>query len=92
MHPDAGCRQHPRSNPLDPRHQRQRLGAGLFVEHEGAARDEVQTLLDTTLSEMIERRQHAFTAEDTLLAEARCTDEPVCALVLAAYRASGWQQ
>lgn len=65
-------------------------GAGLFVEHCGSSEAEVRHLLRTTLDDMARGRSAEFDYETEVLGHARCTDQPVCAIVVATYRSDGW--
>lgn len=64
-------------------------GRGLFVESTGTSRTGVRENLEATLRSMVERRgghgEHFFET-----ASIQCTDHPVCAVVVAVYRAEGW--
>lgn len=65
-------------------------GAGLFVEHEAPTEEEVVNLIERSLADMTRERGGAFTPVDMHTTEAICTGRPTCALVLAAYEATGW--
>ncbi|MGN2636331.1 pyruvoyl-dependent arginine decarboxylase [Nocardia takedensis] len=66
-------------------------GAGLFVEHEGESLEEVDGLIRSSLADMTAHRPAEFGPVGTELAQVRCTGEPACALVLAAYDTAGWE-
>ena len=66
-------------------------GAGLFVEHEGASTEEVDGLIRASLADMTAHRPGTFGPVGTELTQIRCTGEPACALVLAAYDTVGWE-
>lgn len=65
-------------------------GAGLFVEHEADTKAEVEDLIENSLADMAAHRPGTFTAPQMRVVTATCSDQPVCALVLAAYRSAGW--
>ena len=65
-------------------------GAGLFVEHEAPTEAEVVDLIERSLHDMTRARGGGFTPVEMHTTEAVCTGEPTCALVLAAYKATGW--
>ncbi|UGT64017.1 pyruvoyl-dependent arginine decarboxylase [Nocardia asteroides] len=65
-------------------------GAGLFVEHEAGSAAEVEALIRASLTDMTRRRSADFGPIQLCVTEIRAEAEPVCALVLAAYRATGW--
>lgn len=71
--------------------QDDRTGAGLFVEHEGDSEDEVRALITTSLGELQISRGIAFGPPTMLVTGIRCLDEPVCALVLAAFGSQDWR-
>ncbi|MFC3961744.1 pyruvoyl-dependent arginine decarboxylase [Nocardia jiangsuensis] len=65
-------------------------GAGLFVEHEAGSAAEVEALIRASLTDMTRRRSAGFGPIELCVTEIRADAEPACALVLAAYRAAGW--
>jgi arginine decarboxylase len=65
---------------------------GLFAEHGGWSRDEVERELEHTMTEMIARRPAGYTAPRTALSSITCEGRPVCALVIASYRRMSWEQ
>ena len=65
-------------------------GGGLFVEHHGHSEASVIEQIEHSLSDMNANRGGGYGEVQTTLASAECTDRPVCALVLAAYRVSSW--
>lgn len=66
-------------------------GAGLFVEHEGMSESEVRHDLHASLEDLSIHRGRAYRRAGEVLASIRCTDLPVCTLVIATYATSGWQ-
>lgn len=67
-------------------------GAGLFVEHEAGTADEVEHLVRASLADMTRQRSGRFGPVRVRTTETRCDDRPVCAVVLAAFGASGWDR
>ncbi|WP_245650767.1 pyruvoyl-dependent arginine decarboxylase [Nocardia harenae] len=65
-------------------------GSGLFVEHEAGSAAEVEALIRASLVDMARRRGAGFGPIQLCVTEIRAVAEPACALVLAAYRAAGW--
>lgn len=66
-------------------------GAGLFVEHEGETAGQVEELIHASLADMTAARAQEFGPVQLATAQTRCTGRPTCALVLAAYEATGWE-
>lgn len=67
-------------------------GVGLFAEAQGASEAEVRFELSATLADMTERRPSRSWGEpEFAIAGGTCERRPVCALVIAAYRAEPWQ-
>ncbi|WP_280235113.1 pyruvoyl-dependent arginine decarboxylase [Nocardia cyriacigeorgica] len=67
-------------------------GAGLFVEHEAATADEVEHLVRASLADMTEHRRGDFAPVRLHTTETRSDGSPVCAVVLAAFGATGWHR
>jgi pyruvoyl-dependent arginine decarboxylase len=65
-------------------------GGGLFVEHHGHSEDSVIEQIEHSLGDMNRTRGGGYGEVQMTLASAQCADQPVCALVLAAYRVSSW--
>lgn len=65
-------------------------GGGLFVEHHGHSEASVVEQIEQSLEDMNRSRGGGYGEIQMTLASAECTDQPVCALVLAAYRVSSW--
>ena len=66
-------------------------GKGLFVEHEGSNQQEVERDLHATLTDMMARRSDAqWSNIQTEVVGMTFTDQPVCAMVVAAYQSVGW--
>lgn len=64
--------------------------SGLFVEHSAPTEEGVHGQLSATLGAMMENRPERYTETGRLVRGATCTDQPVAALVVAAYQALGW--
>jgi arginine decarboxylase len=67
-------------------------GAGLFVEHEGPAEQDVRDDIAASLGDMVARRGGAYSTPQAVLSSAVCVDQPVCALVVAGYETAGWDR
>ena len=65
-------------------------GAGLFVEHHGADEADVARQVRASLGAMTRARGGGFSEPEMRTVSAVCTDEPVCVVALAAYRAESW--
>ncbi|WP_052436517.1 pyruvoyl-dependent arginine decarboxylase [Georgenia sp. SUBG003] len=65
-------------------------GAGLFVEHEGPSKEQVDRDLTASLEDLIAGRGGGYTPAGRAFANAMCEHEPVCAVVVASYVTQGW--
>ncbi|WP_345214534.1 pyruvoyl-dependent arginine decarboxylase [Georgenia halophila] len=65
-------------------------GAGLFVEHDGPSRDQVDRDLTASLEDLVAGRSGGYTEAGRVFASVMCEREPVCAVVVASYVAQGW--
>ena len=65
-------------------------GRGLFVEHHGESRSQVEDEIEASLESMCSYRRTTFTPPQLAVAGARCAGEPVCALVAAVYASEDW--
>jgi arginine decarboxylase len=65
-------------------------GRGLFVELHDAMRSRLEEQLHTTLGAMQRYRDVRYGPVNTEIASATCTEQPVCALVIAVYAAVPW--
>ncbi|ACQ79119.1 Pyruvoyl-dependent arginine decarboxylase [Beutenbergia cavernae DSM 12333] len=65
-------------------------GGGLFVEHEGPSREQVDRDLTATLEDLVDRRGGGYEIAGRAITSAMCETEPVCAVVIASYAARGW--
>jgi len=65
-------------------------GKGLFVEHEGHSEDEVRQDIQHSLEALMVTRGVDFGPINMKVTGRLCTGEPVCAMVVAVYQASDW--
>lgn len=65
-------------------------GRGLFVEHEGHSRDEVETHIHDSLDALTRSRSIAFGEPRMQLVETMCDGPAACALVAAVVEAAPW--
>ena len=63
---------------------------GLFVEHHGSSEAEVEGQIQASLAAMREYRPETFGPVRSVLRGARCSGQPVSALVAATYEAQSW--
>ena len=66
-------------------------GRGLLVEHHAAGERGLRALIGASLRGLGENRNLVFPRTGSLIAGARCSGTPVCALVIAAFEAEGWK-
>ncbi|WP_309139851.1 pyruvoyl-dependent arginine decarboxylase [Nocardia cyriacigeorgica] len=67
-------------------------GAGLFVEHEAATAVEAEHLVRASLADMTDQRCGDFGPVRLHTTETRSEGRPACAVVLAAFGATGWDR
>jgi arginine decarboxylase len=67
-------------------------GEGLFVEHHGGSRAEVELDVRLTLDAMSAGRGGDFDRPQMTVAHATCGEQPVCAVVVATYRVVPWHR
>ncbi|KVL55397.1 hypothetical protein WT01_23405 [Burkholderia cepacia] len=65
------------------------VGRGMFVELRGHSEQEVTHDIESTLKEMIARRDLKFDNTKSKVIGIRCEDRPVCALVMAFFPSRG---
>ena len=65
-------------------------GAGVLVEHHGHDETAVEVQLKTTLDDLAARRPGRYGVQDWRVSAITCTDEPVAAVVVAAFRVEPW--
>lgn len=66
-------------------------GKGLFTEHEGHSEQEVENLIQETLSNMVAYRDEQYGEIRSEVTGILCEGKPVCALVTAVYSSEGWE-
>jgi arginine decarboxylase len=67
-------------------------GRGLFVEHHGVSRQQVEDHIEASLASMCAYRRDSFTSPQMAVAGTVCTGDPVCAVAAAVYEAHAWDQ
>lgn len=65
-------------------------GKGLFVEHEGTNKDKVTRDIQHSLEALMQTRSVDFGEIHMELSGIMCENEPVCAMVVAVYKAESW--
>ncbi|OHA15316.1 MAG: hypothetical protein A3G52_00975 [Candidatus Taylorbacteria bacterium RIFCSPLOWO2_12_FULL_43_20] len=65
-------------------------GEGLFVEHVGTTKEDVDNEIMSSLNDMKTRRQGNFGEIHSETIGVRCQSKPVCALVAAVYGSESW--
>ena len=65
-------------------------GAGLFVEHDAATRQDLEWALAASLDDLSQRRGGGFNQAGSVVAAASNTGAPACSVVIASYRREGW--
>lgn len=63
---------------------------GLFVEHEGESKDYVESQIRKSLKSLADVRGVDFGEVSMKVAGITCEIDPVCALVIAVYKAEAW--
>lgn len=71
--------------------QEKETGRGLFVEHEGNSETAVRRDITQSLAALMATRNVDFGEIQMQVVGKTCTHHPVCAMVVAAYQASDWQ-
>jgi arginine decarboxylase len=64
---------------------------GLFVEHEGGSEKKVRRDIEQSLQALMATRNVDFGPIQMKVVGKTCTHHPVCAMVVAVYQASDWQ-
>lgn len=70
--------------------QDKETGKGLFVEHEGESEKKVRSDITQSLEALMATRNVNFGDIQMQVVGRTCTHHPVCALVIAVYQASNW--
>ncbi len=65
---------------------------GLFVEHAGHSREEVQNQIEETLTSMTSYRKEDYGPIMSEITGSECTGDPVCVIVLAFYENQPWSE
>lgn len=63
---------------------------GLFVEHHGGTKKEVEVLIKQSLEDMTRRRKGSFGPIQKKIIGGVCKKESLCALVVAVYKVEKW--
>lgn len=63
---------------------------GLFVEHTGASKEEVQVAIKESIMSMIAYRPENYTEIKEEIISIICEGEPTCAVVVAVYKSEPW--
>ncbi len=71
--------------------QEQETGKGLFVEHEGNSETTVRKSITQSLEALMITRGVNFGPINMNVIGQTCTQHPICALVVAVFQASGWE-
>jgi len=71
--------------------QDKKTGKGLFVEHEGLSESTVKRDIEQSLEALMATRNVNFGPITMKVVGRTCAHEPVCALVVAAFQATGWK-
>ncbi len=65
-------------------------GRGLFVEHEGENREQVERQIEQSLEALMKTRQIDWGQVYLRAAGIVCDKDPVCAVVIAVYKSEAW--
>lgn len=71
--------------------QDKKTGKGLFVEHEGSSEKSVRNDIAQSLEALMATRNVDFGKINMEVVGTTCKHLPVCAMVVAVYQASGWE-
>jgi arginine decarboxylase len=71
--------------------QDKKTGRGLFVEHEGGSEKKVRRDIEQSLTALMATRNIDFGEIHMKVVGKTCTHHPVCAMVVAVYQASDWE-
>jgi arginine decarboxylase len=64
---------------------------GLLVEHEGHSEDEIRADIEHSLNALAKNRRMTFGPINMHVVGTKCTDLPVCALVVAVFESATWK-
>ncbi|MFA6253726.1 MAG: pyruvoyl-dependent arginine decarboxylase [Candidatus Paceibacterota bacterium] len=65
---------------------------GLFVEHNGKSKEQVEKLIRSTLTDMVVYRPENFGEIDYEIVGIKCSGQPVSAIVAAVYQSEDWER
>jgi arginine decarboxylase len=65
-------------------------GGGVFMEHKGSSKEEVEEMIKDSLASIKEYRPKEHGEIKYKITGIKCKDKPVCALVCAVYKSEGW--
>jgi len=65
-------------------------GKGLFVEHNGCSKKEVEKLIRKTLTDMKGYRLENYGEINIEIIGAKCVNVPICTVVVAVYQSENW--
>ena len=71
---------------------RDETGRGLFVEHETGSEDQLMELIELSLADLARNRGGGYGPVETAVVSAHYEEQPACALVLASYATSSWDE
>lgn len=71
--------------------QDKKTGQGLFVEHSGLNKLQVEEDILNSLNDLMKNRSVKSLPVSMKLSSISCTNKPVCALVIAVYENEGWK-
>jgi arginine decarboxylase len=71
--------------------QEKETGKGLFVEHEGGSEAKIRADIEQSLTALMKTRGVDFGPIQMQVVGKTCVSHPVCAMVIAVYQASDWQ-
>lgn len=65
-------------------------GRGVFIEHHGENKKEVENLIEKSLNGLKQRRGWKGVKNNRLIIGGKCQKDFICVLVIAAYQSEGW--
>jgi arginine decarboxylase len=72
-------------------HHSDNSGKGLFVEHIGQSKEEVEDQITKSLNSMAVYRPEERGKINMKVCGVNCIDDPVCSIVVASYKGEGWE-
>jgi arginine decarboxylase len=70
--------------------QRDGSGEGVFVEHAGTSREEIERDIEASLADMCASRGGTYSRTQLTVITAEYVDRPVCAVAVASYETLSW--